>query len=187
MTQLKANITPPINSRTALITGDAWTLKTDLDAFYRLNVAHETFCINRSITAPWVKGFHHWGQADADEALWFAGWIRKEFPAVWRHTLKPGPETFNVFWDEGDGQDVVEWHGGTLRMAIEICDALGYERIMLAGCPILNGSHWYDPTGCYVNWLPETIKFWEAYKNPRVRSMSGFTRYLFGGPEDWNR
>ena len=169
----------------ALITGDAWTLEDDLRRFYEWNVARETFCINRSITAPYIKGTpEHWGQADAEEAIWFAKWVEENHPGTLRHTLKPG-EGFNVLWSP-DGQDVDKWQGGSLYMAMLICEALGYDMIILAGCPMLSGGHWYDKD-VKVEWKLETFDFWEKQraKHPTVRSMSGYTRYLFGGPEEW--
>ena len=186
MMQLKTEKTINKRSGTVLITGDAWCLKEDLMAFYMLyaDVPRETFCINRSIMSPYIVGdCKHWGVADADESVWFSEHLKRMFPEITRHTLKDAAldDHFDYSWSP-DGKDVTEWKGNSALMAVLICDALGYDHIVLAGCPLTNGAHWYDHQH-HVEWTPEALKIWEDYKNYKVRSMSGFTRFLYGGPD----
>jgi hypothetical protein len=170
-------------SGVCLITGDAWTLPADLKAFETIyaGVPHETFCVNRSVTAPGIKDCQHWGVADAEESVWFSGYLGRLFPEITRHTLKDHEldQHFDLSWSP-NGMDVKEWKGGSGLMAIMIADALGYDSIMLAGMPMTSGAHWYG--GEPVEWTQQALYTWEKYKNDKVKSMSGFTRFLFGGP-----
>ncbi len=63
--------------------------------------------------------------------------------------------------------------------------ALGYDKVILCGCPADNTGNFYDPP-----WLPGNFshkrKVWkyakENYFHGKVFSMSGWTRELLGGP-----
>lgn len=67
--------------------------------------------------------------------------------------------------------------------------ALGYEQITLAGVPLTDEGHYFDPPWKKTNFTREvpnrndTIRYWETGKiifNGRVRSLSGRTRDLLG-------
>lgn len=79
------------------------------------------------------------------------------------------------------------YQSGALASAIGL--VLGYDRIVLAGCPQDNSGHYYEP-----EWMETehyaTRTFRAQWEGPvwrgRVRSMSGMTREILGGPDrDW--
>ena len=58
---------------------------------------------------------------------------------------------------------------------------MGYDRIVLAGCPLIGNAPEGNP---YEAFRPG----WESKKEEllgKVKSMSGWTRELLGGPEEW--
>lgn len=101
------------------------------------------------------------------------------------------------------GDHVVLWpwtgHGTSSLGAIFTGLALGYDEILLAGIPLDNGGHYYDPrpdegwgNRRFSNFeveIPDKegkMKYWEDAKkrvfDNRVKSLSGRTRELLGGP-----
>jgi hypothetical protein len=74
--------------------------------------------------------------------------------------------------------------------AVKIAVSLGYDRIIMAGCPMDGTGRYYDEPkqrGCYDD--PNMIVAWRniVHDNPeiqtRVRSLSGKTREILGEPE----
>ena len=74
---------------------------------------------------------------------------------------------------------------------------MGYERILLAGVPLDDSGHYFDPSDIHTNRFHQDYKhqerdlmYWKSAMKEfkgRVKSLSGNTRTLLGGPEDWNR
>lgn len=65
---------------------------------------------------------------------------------------------------------------------------LGADRAIMCGIPMTQTPHFFDPK----NWTPGAVRgFRRVFKSipeqylPRIRSVSGWTREQFGGPEDW--
>ena len=65
---------------------------------------------------------------------------------------------------------------------------MGYNKIILAGCPLDDRGHWYDGNikdiGPY--WTPATRNKWQEFAakhNKKVKSLSGITRDYFGMPD----
>lgn len=75
--------------------------------------------------------------------------------------------------------------GTSSLFATKIMLALGYDEVLLAGCPLDDSGRYYDAPwnkGCDLN--PMSLKEWEEFLpifNGRVKSMSGRTRELLGG------
>jgi hypothetical protein len=71
------------------------------------------------------------------------------------------------------------------------CIEMGYERIVLAGCPLDRKGHWYYPpehagpnwsAECYIAWMD----FSQQPEAARVRSLSGYTKIIMGDvTEEW--
>lgn len=93
--------------------------------------------------------------------------------------------------------------GGSAILAAAIAIRIGYELVILSGCPLSGGGsypfpthkgHIYDPRIGHVGGNHTLIKSWhrqlQAMKEDqpgiaaKIRSMSGFTKELFGGIDD---
>lgn len=93
--------------------------------------------------------------------------------------------------------------GGSAILAAAIAIRIGYERVILSGCPLSGGGgypfpthkgHIYDPRVGDIKSNHSLIKCWHnqmvQMKEDRpdiagkIRSMSGFTKELFGGIDD---
>jgi len=87
-------------------------------------------------------------------------------------------------------------HGTSTLFAVRVGLALGYDEIVLCGTPLDNTGRFYDAPGANGGGLGKTaggsdtelldLSEWERYAkqvfNGRVKSMSGKTRQLLGGP-----
>ena len=100
---------------------------------------------------------------------------------VLTHTHKPSPDA-EIAWD-------LTWpriHGGTSSLfAVFVALGLGYEQVILAGCPLDKSSHFYEPPWRRCQEFNETLKHWEEAQEVfkgRVKSVSGRTRDLLGEP-----
>jgi hypothetical protein len=134
----------------------------------------------------------HWGMVDGETNSWWA----QNIPGIWRngkqrHTL--GKEKgFDFDWhtdqpnfdDRGD-----KWWGSSALFAVLTSLAMGYPRIILAGCPLDDKGHWYELENEITRtiWDEEDFKAWESFKkqpeSARVKSCSGFTKDLLGVPK----
>ena len=70
--------------------------------------------------------------------------------------------------------------------AIYVGLAVGFERIILCGCPLDNTGHYYDPPGMETRFEEWTLDYLhtvgrEAFRG-RVLSMSGNTAKILGSP-----
>ncbi len=80
--------------------------------------------------------------------------------------------------------------GGTSGiLAVMIGLALGYDEIILAGVPLDNDGHFYDPPSLKLNIFNSDFLKMEwtntanNYFQGRVKSMSGWTREFLGAPD----
>jgi hypothetical protein len=79
-------------------------------------------------------------------------------------------------------------HGTSAMFATLAGLAMGYEKIVLAGCPLdTNGHFYFKPTGPETLgplWLGVDFAAWMDFSMngnaDRVRSMSGYTGYILG-------
>lgn len=134
----------------------------------------------------WRRHFDHWASVHAEFLpMWLT--IRDPYNdngrLTWRfngqiHTTSPMP-----------GKSVKVWpirvcNSGTFACRVAL--GLGYERVVLAGCPQDNSGYFWEPPGehGYGNYNElDGTEHWErlAFETDRIRSMSGYTQQLFGG------
>jgi len=87
-----------------------------------------------------------------------------------------------------------EWKNGTSGLyAVQVALHLGAKNIIMAGCPIDDSTHFNVERGLSkgIPWQLEMHrKPWRDYADELrargVRSMSGWSRGLLGGPDDYN-
>ena len=111
------------------------------------------------------------------------------------HTLGP-VDGFDVDWEiEQDDYNYERLtgergrlHGSSALFAALAGVAMGYDRIVLAGCPLDTGGHWYfEPEGPETLgpiWLGVDFAAWIDFslmpEARKVRSMSGYTARILG-------
>lgn len=86
-------------------------------------------------------------------------------------------------------KSVMPDRGSSGESAARVSLAMGYERVILAGVPLDDQGHFYDPPpglmgASYYNYSTY-VKSWESSAAEfagRVRSVSGLTRDLLGAP-----
>lgn len=182
-----------INHPVCLVTGDGRSLPHDITAFLSWNIEHDVYAIGRSLKA-YPGHIDHYADVDGDSAVWVVSNLEKNNPEkcngyVYKHTLGE-VKGFNVAWDIEQSpwdMDEVMWHGSTSLFCALTAVAMGYERVVLAGCPLDSAGHWYhaaSETGpswhgkCYTAWLD----FARSDESKRVRSLSGYTKQIVGEP-----
>lgn len=92
-----------------------------------------------------------------------------------------------------NSEGVVEWpfpsSGSSGLGAAYVGVAMGYSRIVLAGLPLDDSGHFYDPPWVKTNFIRESReRHWreanERLFKGRVRSFSGRSREILGAPDD---
>jgi hypothetical protein len=159
--------------------GDGSTLKSDLESFLKDSIPHDVMAIARSFKQ-YNGNILHWAMVDSEANRWWAEHLplmnNDSFPI--RHTLGEC-DGFDVNWDDGQ-EDGALWHGTSALFATLVALNLGYEKIILAGCPMDLNGHWYfpDETGPY--WKKEDYEIWREFakteESKKVSSLSGFTK-----------
>lgn len=180
----------------ALICGSAPTLLEEFDACRTRMPEASVIAINESarvIHADFLMTQH------PEKAERFRKLSRK--PGIIVHTGKPRERALqpgiHVYWP---GCVTLATSGGS---AIKIAIKMGFSRIVLCGMPMNGGDGYFsssslerdeprfgleDPESDYIRgYRKALIDFIEEQPDAldKVRSMSGFTRQLFGAP-DWN-
>lgn len=133
--------------------------------------------------------------------------------------LEPARRLRQTFWEKGarihthsvpihGGADFIwdlAYGGGTSSLlAAMVGLALGYEQVVLAGCPLDNSGHFYDPpdgylpngisagarneNGTWSHFICRSIELdWKRIEREvfqgRVRALSGRPRQWFGAPD----
>lgn len=106
--------------------------------------------------------------------------------------FKSGRNCFVYSRAEGPGVSSVllpplAWHGTSGLYAIWVALHLGFSDILLAGIPLDESPHYYTEDASTIGkFLPHYKEGWLNAENSlagKVRSMSGWTRELLGGPE----
>lgn len=166
--------------------GDGSCLPEDIKHFLSIcylpdseSIRHDIFAVNRSIN--FYGPCTHWGTADGDEAVFQAVQLKLQHQYLLRHTLMPEIVGFDIFW-EPDDMPAEDWRGNSALFASEACIAMGYKKIILAGVAMDNNGHWYAPYFRGPLWTEDAYKRWEklAETKPPIKSMSGWTKELFG-------
>lgn len=174
-----------------LVTGDGRSLLDDLNRFGSWGIEHDVMAIGRSMTA-YPGRVLHWANVDGADSVWWAEHLPLKndgkFPI--RHTLGDC-RGYDVDWDIVDevkwNREEVLWHGSTALFAVYTALAMGYQNIILAGCPLDSKGHWFygdSPENTGPVWTGYSYQAWlEFAKDPeasRVRSLSGYTAQIIG-------
>ncbi len=174
-----------------IIVGSGRCVWSDLE---KLQPIDDVMCVN-DVIMHYPGDIDHCFSLDAPMLRkWWAARrppLKKQFPKVPRFHTAGDYEIHGV--EKWDFQG-----GGTSGLAACFCGlSLGYSEIILAGIPIDNSGHYFDPPWIKTNFQREIAdkegrirgdgrRFWvnAAEKfNGRVKSMSGFTKDLLGDPE----
>lgn len=185
-----AKVDPKPESKIALITGDGRCLQADLDEFLKWGSPHDVFTIGRSINV-YPGRVKNWvnvdGQQDGRWAFQLAPKNNGQMPI--RHTMGDCPG-YDVDWDIKDEviyqkDEKVRWFGTSSLFAVHVCLALGYGKIVLAGCPMDTNGHWYFPEDTGPKWEGECFMAWMDFARTseakKVQSLSGYTRQILDG------
>ena len=135
---------------------------------------------------------HHGFSQHADQLLHFIEIRKMRNPSVRRQANEIMAHTSNDRQYPGVHAWNLPGHGTSSLGAVYVGLALGYGRIVLCGCPLDDGGHYYDPPWVkthFVKRIPDRSagpRHWEhaakcVFKG-RVKSMSGRTRELLGAP-----
>lgn len=130
--------------------------------------------------------------AYSNDDRWLKRWLSARRPRYTQNHKKPVLHTCQK------GEGMVVWpipgHGSSGLNAIYVGLALGYEEIVLCGIPLDDSGHYFDPPWIKTNFVREIgirngeIKYWANAKEhifqDKVRSISGRTRELLGGPDN---
>jgi hypothetical protein len=175
--QSKVDLTP--ENPVALIMGDGRTLKSDLETFLKTAQPHDVISINRSFHA-YPGNIRHWAKVDGPEYVYMA----EHLPLInngampIRHTLGE-VRGFDVDWDDGR-EYAKRWDGSSSLFAAMIAVAMGYEKVILAGCPMDLNGHWYFEGETGPDWEEEDYQAWREFAKTedarKVESLSGFTK-----------
>lgn len=176
-----------------LVMGDGRSLLSDLDEFLSWNVPHDAYSIGRSYQAYNDKNpgnkILHWGNIDSVGSKWWVDRLPNR-ERIQAHTVGGDSEIegYDYDWDIAvPWDDNVRWRGSTSLFAAMSCVTMGYDKVILAGCPLDKNGHWYFgdmPENTGPNWAPEDLEAWRHLaKLPlaeKVRSLSGFTADVIG-------
>jgi len=189
-----------IDNPILLIMGDGRSLPQDLDEFLSWRISHDAGCIGRSVR--YYEGrVKHWFNGDGETAIWWARKLKEEHgDGLITHTLGHIDE-FDADWeiDQPDYHNTEvtneggRLHGSSAIFAVSAGLAMGYQRIILAGCPLDTNGHWYYGQELYETqpqevygpiWLGYDFMAWLDFTNQenskQVRSMSGYTKKILG-------
>jgi hypothetical protein len=185
-----SNGKPVTHNRVVVITGDGRSLQDDLIAWYGFGYPFDSWAIARSyqVTGP----IDHWGMVDSEANAWWA----KNGKFIWkgkpqRHTLGEC-DGYEFDWDSDQelyDRRADKWWGSSAIFGTLCCIAMGYDRVVLAGCPLDDQGHWYGLPGEEEGliWHDHDFEVWRQFaKQPEgqmVRSFSGFTKDVLGVPE----
>jgi len=190
------SVTLKRNNDLALVTGDGRSLPNDLRTFLDWRLQHDVLAIGRSINL-YPGRVEHWLNVDGTDSSWWADHLplRNDGKLPIRHTLGEC-KGYDVDWDIEDEvtfgkDDHVLWHGSTALFAVYVALALGYEKIVLAGCPLDSKGHWfYGNEVMGPDWQGKDYQAWlelaRTEEGNKVRSLSGYTAQIIGlAKEEW--
>ncbi len=171
--------------RTALCLGGGYSLQKDIDA---VPVAFDGVVACNEAGAHWPghldgwvslhpKKFPKWSQAREENGYapcprFFSHAKCNEFPSA-----EPTPYVLDGMSGSGSS--------GLFAAKVAL-DDLEFDRVILCGVPMTPSPHFFDE----IAWRSSHHfrKHWrsidESYR-ARIRSMSGWSRIFFSGPEDW--
>lgn len=170
--------------KSCLVLGDARTVREDASEAFKLFTPDAIFACN-NIGIHWEGDVEVWtslhpgpchdwvGMAAAIEQRLAAG---RNKPEIWGHQCRGGIENRSS-----------DWGGSTGLLAVKVAREKGYDRIVLAGVPMSPElGHFYEPRRQWGS----ARRFHGAWRRhlsmlkPFVRSCSGWTREMFGAPDE---
>lgn len=186
------------HSGSAIVLGSAPCVRTDFDQASELLPDASIFAVNEAtrIAKPDFLCSFHYEKMDFFNRyavdFWGAvGWSTHAAVVTERGCHPDKVPAVDYWWPE-------LWKPARTSawFAAEIARLMGFERILLCGCPMNGGDGYYNdtaksserfgvikPNGSYVVSVRDSIRLVaEEGLMPEVRSMSGYTRELFGGP-----
>lgn len=172
----------PLN--TALILGGANTLPADRAAAQELLEGRKFTLIACNHAARDEPGrLDHWVTMHGELLpMWIRQRKAKRYPAagqLWTARHRPA---------KVESTAIESWGGSSGLLCVAVAVHLGFERILLAGIPMVKTMRHYDDG---QPWM-EARQYWPAWERRvpqmrgRVKSFSGWTRELLGEPTgDW--
>lgn len=173
----------------ALVLGDAKCVRQD--AARALNMFEpDAVCATNNIGRDWEGRLDYWCTLHPESTRDWSGGIQKALadrleagrnrPQIWGHKNASGIDRVTQ-----DDPKTSPWlKGSTGLLCVRALRLEGFERIVLSGVPMSkDGGHYYDSK----DWLQfdHYTAAWKTLRDelaPYVRSMSGYTRQLFGEP-----
>jgi hypothetical protein len=182
----------PDKKKILLIIGDSRHVMDDLIRFVKFGVDFNTMCMNYS---PKLVGkimpIDHYIAGDSHTKS-MQKVAETLGPPTLRHCWNQNSTNFDIRWSRNSSKP---WNGTTANLGVKIGIALGYLKIVLAGCPMDNSGNWYSDdmpetdAKKYKNHTAHLWKWTEIASRPIgrfIRSMSGNTADLLGEPDfDW--
>ena len=181
-----------------LVTGDGHTLADDVKEFKSWGIPYDLYCVNRSLIF-FEEQVQHWAALDTEESVWFAEHCNPKVEPkqmVNRHTIGDTLGGYDFAWEQ-----VNDWKreeskrffiGNTAYFAVLTSFYMGYEKVVLAGCPLDNKAHFYEPSGMvgpewtgmmYCQWMDFKMKNKNA---DLVKSMGGYSAFILGqATKEW--
>lgn len=184
-----------------LILGDGDSMPFDLKTFLSWDIKHDSAALGRAVRQyPSIANgiVNHWFNADGETAI---DWARRLPKQTVKHTLG-NVDGFDVDWDieqpDYHHQDITgdanRSHGSSAFFATLACINMGYEKIVLAGCPLDTEGHYYfqdkNKETLGPIWLGFDFMTWIDFSKTdqaeNVRSLSGYTAKILGeATPDW--
>lgn len=181
--------------KTALCLGGGHTLLGDIRKLHDAGHSYDAVFACNDAGSIWRGPLEGWVTLHPEK---FGVWMQKrqanglddDFgPAkqLWAHRLhKPGPNApevrvtdFLFPGQKGSGSS------GCFMAKVALIDCK-FDRVILCGVPLTQTPHFFD----HKDWVSANgfRRQWHGIQKPylhRMRSMSGWTRVLLGGPDDW--
>jgi hypothetical protein len=175
-----------------IIAGDGHCLISDLSRLVDMDPDADLMCMNyapKIIPKNWPIAHYIAGDSHTPPMQAMAATL--EGTAL-RHCWNQNSKNFDIRWARNSSKP---WNGTTANLGVKIGIALGYLKIVLAGCPMDNGGNWYTenlPENDVKRFKNHTAHLWkwtEIASRPIgrfIKSMSGNTMDLFGEPsKEW--
>ena len=170
-----------------LVVGDSAGVVDDLGRFLAMAPGpFDTMCINYSVKlVPWKIQHFIAGDSHMPDMQNLAASLPD---SVIKHCWNPNSTNFHVRWHR---TGMNGWDGTTANLGLKIGIALGYIKVVLAGCPMDDSGNWYNKILRQndkkqgKDHRAHLWKWTEIAARPisrLCRSMSGNTAMLLGEP-----
>jgi hypothetical protein len=182
-----SSLKPDSNNDILLIVGDGSNVLEDLWKFVHFREPYDLMCMNYSpkiIPESWDIDFYIAGDSHTPDMQAIA----KSLKNVSRHCWNADSPNFDIRWSRNHSKP---WTGTTANLGVKIGIALGYLKIVLAGCPMDQSGNWYKTSlqkhdiKRHKDHTAHLWKWTEIASRPIgrfIRSMSGNTADLYGKP-----